>query len=232
MVQSLEDVVSIAAGSISCPALAVGDDQTRIINAGLASLVPALPDLGILHRVFVGFLLLGVVVALVAVLLVVEPRLIPLYFVVGLLVLVGIEGAELQASDVGGQGGDDPGVDVVLEAESLGQSHRVVLRPYQNGGVAALLELDHHFHLFCLIADQLVPAMWRLFRLFGEEMLVIQQLLVQLRVVGGVPLVSTVVPAHGLIQIITVLLCQIPQSNTIIVSNMVVIIVRNRVVIL
>lgn len=219
MVKPLEDVIAIAAGPIRCPALAVGDYQTRIIDAGLASLVPALPDLCIFHRIFVGFLLLRVVVALVAILLIVEPRLISLYFVVGLLVLVGIEGAELQASDVGGQGGNDSWVDVVLEAESLGESHWVVFRPYQNGGVASLLELDDHFHLFCLIADELVPAIGRLLGLFRQEMLVIQQLLVQLRVVGGVPLVRAVVPAHGLIQIITVLLCQIPQSNTTIVSN-------------
>lgn len=198
----------------------------------MASFVPALPDLCILHRIFIGFLLLRVVVALVAILFVVEPRLISLYFVVGLLVLVGVEGAELQASDVGGQGGNDSWVDVVLKAESLGEGHWVVFRPYRNGGVAALLELDDHFHLFCLITDELIPAIGRLLGLFRQEMLVIQQLLVQLRVVGGVPLVSTVVPAHGLIQIITVLLCQIPQSNTIIAAIGLVIIVRNRVVIL
>lgn len=198
----------------------------------MASFVPALPDLCILHCIFVGFLLLRVVVALVAILFVVEPRLISLYFVVGLLVLVGVEGAELQASDVGGQGGNDSWVDVVLKAESLSESYWVVFRPYQNGGVAALLELDDHFHLFCLITDELIPAIGRLLGLFRQEMLVIQQLLIELRVVGGVPLVSTVVPTHGLIQIITVLLCQIPQSNTIIAAIGLVIIVRNRVVIL
>lgn len=172
----------------------------------MTGLVPALPDLGVLHRVFAGLLLLGEVVALVAILLVIELGLVSLDLVVGLLVLVGVEGAELQAANVGGQGGDDPGVDVVLEAEALGEGHWVVFGPHQDGGVAALLELDHHFHLFRLVADELVPAFRRLRRLLGQEMLVIEQLLVELRVVRGVALVGAAVPAHGLIQIITVLL--------------------------
>ena len=64
----------------------------------------------------------------IEVLLIILVGAVPLYLE-ALLFLPGLEGTDLKGLDVGGEGGDDPGIDVMLEAESFGQSGGVVPLP-------------------------------------------------------------------------------------------------------
>jgi hypothetical protein len=126
----------------------------------LTSFIPTLSDFGILKGTLILLLAFGMVVGFILILLIIEMGLISIDSIGGLLVAWIGEGTELETFDVGCESGDDSWVDVVFEAEALGEDDRVVVAADHERGVAVASELDHHFDLVWLGFDRVFRVGW------------------------------------------------------------------------
>lgn len=92
----------------------------------------------------------------------------------------------MQIFDIDSEGGDYSWVDIMLEAKSLGQCHRVIIRSHHDGCIIGLAKLDDHLHPLAVLSldGVLLSTVGRfLLRVLGDEMLVVEKFLIELGVV-------------------------------------------------
>jgi hypothetical protein len=71
----------------------------------------------------------------------------------------------------------------MLEAKSLGQSHRVIIGPYHYGCIIGLAKFNNHLHSLAILSldGVLLSTVGRfLLGVLGDEMLIVEKFLIEL----------------------------------------------------